>query len=161
MDTPVLDHPAIDRTNDLDGTLARITARFHEIMDGAFVSHLRPTITPPEMTDEQVNLLQQALDYITCNPEEHDQRTWGYRKPSGRAVGCLGFHVARIAGRVESVEMYGVRTVDRGVYGSATKVLGLNESQAMRLFAPQLSINELWQRANEFSGGRIKRPVSV
>lgn len=154
MDTPVLDCPVIDRTDDLNETLARITARFREIVDRSFVPS-RPTVPATEMTDEQVNLLQQALDYITSNPLEHNQGIYGYRKPSGQVVGCVAFHVARIAGRVEFTADAG------GIPGSAMNALGITQAQARELFAPDLSVSDLWTIAGRFSGGRITRPASV
>lgn len=105
------------------------------------------------MTEQQVDLLQRSLDYITEHPEEHNQGSWGR---------CLAHHVTEQAGHIFSVShcdcCQPVLTTDgRHVRDVAKAELGLCGDQASRLFHGRNSVNLLWELAGEFSGGRVHR----
>jgi hypothetical protein len=125
-----------------------------------------------------VDLFRRALEHITDNPAEHDQRIWARRTETG-IVGCLGYHAARLAGHTmdwtrstgsercwfcshdhRNESAYVVADNAEGathIFEAARTALGLNEYQANCLFRVGVTLNEQWRLAEQFTNGAIRR----
>lgn len=106
-------------------------------------------------------LLQSSLDYLDTHPEEHDQKWWGARTECGTTF-CLagyvcvsnGIELTYTAGSATS----GHRTADgRLVFEVARALLGLSSTQADRLFFCCITIENLWDAAEEITDGVVHR----
>lgn len=139
-------------------------------------------------TPEQVDRLRRELEFLTANPDRHDQGAW-YRLPPPVAVdaepgtdwtcgtaGCLAGWTALHAdhepwldanGRVPDdtlVVRPGTGPVHERlveVRELAADLLGLNDGQADLLFAADNTLRDLWEYARVFTAGAIQVPAAV
>lgn len=119
---------------------------------------------------KNVALLQQALEHVTEHPEQHDQGTWARRTPTG-VVGCLAYHITRLAGHVECWSPNWASGDETGFVATATNArtmrevareeLGATVDQTTSLFSPWNSLDKLWQLAEEYTNGQITRKEKV
>jgi len=121
-------------------------------------------------------LLQESLDHITEHPETHNQTVWASKTPSGEIVGCLAYHVLRIAGATLEWKKgdcsCGDPECQAGIEctldGEAVSIqegarvrLGLSHGEAAALFSPWTSITMMWRIAEEITEGRVTRKAAA
>jgi hypothetical protein len=138
-------------------------------------------------TTIDVELLRKELEHVTAHPDEWDQSRWIVRTSCG-TTGCLAGGTALRAGYVpyEVTDVIGqltwvyvdhddpVRNDDSwedwiqvpdlrvlSVQTVARRLLGLTNIQAMDLFAPHNTLEDLWIIASELTDGAIEVPPSV
>lgn len=138
-------------------------------------SQVAPTrLSPPPAPPRQVNvaLFRDALQEITDNPESHDQDVWAKRTANGTVVGCLAYHVTRLAGHqlnwapgwAHSDGYHTGYVLDaNGNSGGcmcdvAARLLGISSYQSVELFGPGNTIDQLWAIAGRLTNGEITRP---
>lgn len=90
----------------------------------------------------EMDLLKKAVDYVNEHPEEHNQWTWGMHSLSCGTVGCIAFHICRIAGceitwkfRSRAVCNSDPRADGVHVRNKAIQLLGIMDSQGDYLFS--------------------------
>lgn len=123
-------------------------------------------------SEPQINvpLLRKTLEHITAHPEEWDQAVW--MRQSGRTecgtAGCVAGWAVTFAGHTldfeSAVIFWGeAQYLDDGreIEQAAQDELGLTDDQADRLFAEHNALTDLWEMANEYTGGEIEIPDNL
>jgi hypothetical protein len=170
-------------TTDIDSAFASLVASLSGMrLNLRTVQEIDPDTQSVKSAPAPINvdLLQGALDHITENPAEHDQRVWARRKSTGEIVGCLAYHVTRLVGRELSwppkwleelrgeaglgecahvVPEHGVEA--QHMFEAARLALGLSCPQANVLFHPCTTLDEQWKLAAEYTNGAIVRKENV
>lgn len=111
------------------------------------------------MRDHGVNveLLQRVLDHITTHPEEHDQTWWAVRDRCG-ATYCMAGHTVVMAGhRIDWDSTDWPACLPDGFFTTAARELGLSTYVAGRFFLDAVTIDDLWDLAEEISDGEVHR----
>jgi hypothetical protein len=174
----------VDIAAAFDQIVTRIALYTAPVPDQPAAESAAPESDAPEASTEvNVELFQRALDYVTANPQEHDQSIWARRTDNG-IVGCLGYHTARLAGHTMDWKRNGhpsfgsrcwfcdsdhsnesVHVVTEGgrvhVFDVAQQALGLTARQANLLFHPTVTLAQQWKYATEYTNGAITVPDSV
>jgi len=139
------------------------------------------------MTDEAVEALQQALDYIVDHPEEWDQKRWityinanGGKRTSGQASVIQGCQTAAcLAGRIAIQSPEITHEIDYFGYvdGDAVRYKGREETvwdavsllllgktydhDLYPLFHGDNTLSNLFYEAERLSHGRIRVPEGI
>lgn len=114
--------------------------------------------------------IQQVLDYITTHPSEWKQEVYAKRTACGTAC-CVAGHAVVLNGhelyfrrRNDDLEQLSFSALRKGMeYGLtdisalAQEELELTSDECYLFFASSNTLDNLWDLANHFTGGKVKR----
>ena len=123
---------------------------------------------PVEYTPN-VPLLRKVLEHITAHPEEWNQEWWAVKstESSCGTACCVAGWTVSWAGHGFQWDSEGRSSVYlkeddmRSIPHVAQDLLGLSPQQANTLFFSGNSLQDLWELANEFTGGEIEIPEDL
>lgn len=138
------------------------------------------------VSQEVVDRLQKALDYITAHPEDWDQGDWlhlvtpegkelyALNEPAPAGCGSAGCLAGRIAIQSPDVQLRQWGAVETVMYKGeqlhvaavATNLLNPDNDRSLYLLIDHLfdadnTLEELWALGQELCGGRLRIPTRI